>query len=155
MKNMKKYISALLAITVLLTFAGCNKSTHKEEFENNETQQTETEPQQTSTETTVTEEPEVEVNIVASQYSVLDVTDLFSKRDVKQTADTSDAKKYTVADGQTITITEEGVYVLTGTASNAQIFVNADENAKVQLVLQGLNVTNDSIRITHYSREIK
>ena len=58
MKNMKKYISALLAITVLLTFAGCNKSTHKEEFENNETQQTETEPQQTSTETTVTDEPE-------------------------------------------------------------------------------------------------
>ncbi len=153
MKNMKKYISALLAITVLLTFAGCSKSTQTAEFENNETQQTETEPQQTSTETatetTVTEEPEVEVNIVASQYSVLDVTDLFSKRDVKQTADTSDAKKYTVTDGQTITITEEGVYVLTGTASNAQIFVNADENAKVQLVLQGLNVTNDSIPVIY------
>lgn len=48
----------------------------------------------------------------------VDVADLFSDQDLEQTADTSQAKEITVADGQDITITEEGVYVISGTAEN-------------------------------------
>ena len=41
-----------------------------------------------------------------------------------------------------MTITEAGVYVLSGTAKNASILVTAGDEDKVQLVLDGLNITN-------------
>ena len=50
----------------------------------------------------------------------LDTTDLFTSRDLEQTADLSEAKSCTVSDGQTIEITSKGVYVITGSAANAQ-----------------------------------
>ena len=43
-----------------------------------------------------------------------------------------------------ITILEEGVYVFSGTLSDGQIAVNcADDDAKVQIVLNGVDITND------------
>ena len=69
--------------------------------------------------------------------------DIFTKRDLEQTADTSEAQSIKVADNKTIDITEEGVYVISGTAENCTIKVNADENAKVQLVLDGISITNN------------
>jgi hypothetical protein len=69
--------------------------------------------------------------------------DLFSKRDLKQTADLSEAQTITVTNNATIEITEEGVYVLTGTASNCTVKIEADKEAKIQLVLDGVTVTND------------
>ena len=74
----------------------------------------------------------------------IDTTDLFTDRDLKQTADVSEATTYTVSDGQTINITSEGVYVITGTASNASIIVEAGDEDKVQLVLDGVTITNES-----------
>ena len=74
----------------------------------------------------------------------IDTTDLFTDRDLEQTADLSEATTYTVSDGQTINITSEGVYVITGTASNASIIVEAGDEDKVQLVLDGVTMTNDS-----------
>ncbi len=72
-----------------------------------------------------------------------DTSELFSDRDLKQTADTSSAKTLTVSDGKTLSVTEEGVYVISGTAKNATIKVEASKDAKVQLVLDGVNITND------------
>lgn len=74
----------------------------------------------------------------------LDTSDMFSKRDLTQEADTSDAQSLTVSDGKDVTITEEGVYIISGTAKNATIIVDAADDAKVQLVLSGVNITNDS-----------
>ena len=74
----------------------------------------------------------------------IDTTDLFTDRDLEQTADLTNATYYTVSDGQTISITEEGVYVISGTASNAQIVVEAADEDKVQIVLDGASITNDS-----------
>ena len=74
----------------------------------------------------------------------LDTADMFTNRDLEQTADLSEATNYTVEDGQTIEITSEGVYVISGTAQNASIIVNAGDEDKVQLVLDGVTITNDS-----------
>ena len=73
---------------------------------------------------------------------IYSMNDLFSSRDLKQTADLSEAAAYTVTDGQDIHITAAGIYVLTGTASNATVYVEAGKEDKVQLVLDNLNVTN-------------
>ena len=91
----------------------------------------------TKSETIVTE---VELNT----SGVLDTTDMFSTRDLTQTVDTSEAKIITVSDEKTIEIAEEGVYVIIGTAKNCTIKINADKEAKVQLVLDGVSITNES-----------
>ena len=72
----------------------------------------------------------------------LDTSSVFTDRDMEQEADTSSAKSIEVKSGEDVTISEEGVYVLSGTATDATITVDADSSAKVQLVLNGLNVEN-------------
>lgn len=44
--------------------------------------------------------------------------------------------------GSTVTITEKGTYVLSGTLTNGQVRVEADDEAKVQVVLNGVDITN-------------
>lgn len=74
----------------------------------------------------------------------LDTADLFTDRDMTQTADTSKAKTYTLSDSQTINITSEGVYVIKGSAGNVTVTVDAADEDKVQIVLDGATITNDS-----------
>lgn len=76
--------------------------------------------------------------------SGLDPGELFTPRDLKQTADLSGAKSIAVSDGEDVRITAEGVYILSGTAEECTVRVEADKNAKVQLVLDGLSITNSS-----------
>ena len=80
----------------------------------------------------------------ASYTSKLTTDKIFTERDLKQTVDTEDATTYTVTDNKDITIKEEGIYVITGNASNASIIVDTTDDAKVQLVLKDLTITNDS-----------
>ena len=75
--------------------------------------------------------------------------DLFTSRDLKQQADLSDAVTYTLTDGQDIHITAGGVYVLTGTAKNATVYVEAGKDDKVQLVLNGVSVTNGNFPVIY------
>ena len=68
----------------------------------------------------------------------------FTERDLEQTADTSEAQNITVADNKTIDITDEGVYSINGSAENCTIRINAEDSAKVQLVLDGVNIDNEN-----------
>lgn len=79
-----------------------------------------------------------------SYSSQLTTSDLFTDRDLKQTIDTATATNYTVKDNENINITEEGGYVISGSASNVSIMVNSDDESKVQLVLKDLSITNSS-----------
>ena len=72
---------------------------------------------------------------------VLSAEELFTERDLEQTPDLSKALYYTVTDGTDIHITEKGVYVIRGTAKNVTVFVEAADDSKVQLVLDGVNIT--------------
>ena len=74
---------------------------------------------------------------------VLETSDMFTERDLEQVPDTSSATNITVSDGKDVSITEEGVYVISGTATDVTVTVDADENAKVQLVLDGVSITNE------------
>ena len=90
---------------------------------------------------------ETSKEIIAEQIAELSYNtssdEIFTERDLEQTADTSESQSITVGDNKTIDITEEGVYVISGTAENCTININADENAKVQLVLDGVSITNN------------
>ena len=68
--------------------------------------------------------------------------ELFTQRDLEQEPDLSEAVYLSVTDGAAICIQEPGVYVLSGTAKNATVTVDA-EGEKGQLVLDGLEIEND------------
>ena len=76
------------------------------------------------------------------ENGIIETEDLFSKRDLAQTADLSDAVFFTLSDNDDILISEAGVYVISGTASEATILVEAPDDAKVQIVLDSVSITN-------------
>ncbi len=69
-------------------------------------------------------------------------SDLFTARDLTQTVDLSETASITLTDGQTVTITEAGVYLLSGSAENTCVVVDAGDEDKVQLVLDGVSIRN-------------
>ena len=75
---------------------------------------------------------------------IMNADDEFSSRDMEQTADLSDATYLTLESGEDITITAAGVYVISGSAKESTIIVEAGDEDKVQLVLDGVTITNTS-----------
>ena len=61
--------------------------------------------------------------------------------DLADGASVSDSKAVSV-DKDSLTISQEGIYMLSGTLSNGQIVVRAPESAKVQLVLDGADISS-------------
>lgn len=80
--------------------------------------------------------------ITAVAGSKLDVSDMFTERDLEQTADLENATYITLVSDEDVSITEEGVYVISGDVSNVTIEIDADDEAKVQLVLDGVSIVN-------------
>lgn len=93
----------------------------------------------------------------ASQSDTDDIDSMFTDRDkevgydeekcvaITLSDDGSSCDNTSVAiDGQTITITEEGTYLLSGSLSNGSVVVATDENVKVRLILNGVVINNDS-----------
>lgn len=90
-----------------------------------------------------TEEAEIVTATVSSNdHGLIDASSLFSDRDLEQTVDYTNATYYTVSDGQDISITSEGIYVLSGSATEVTISIETDDSSKVQLVLDGVTITN-------------
>ena len=148
MKKMKRFYTGLI-LTAALT--GCTASSAAASTETQvqessaEIEQetvTETTQEQASVNTEETASSAITTTVSAYADGILDTSDLFTERDLTQTADLSNAVQYTVQDGQDITISEEGVYVISGTASEVTITVDAVDDAKVQIVLDGVSITN-------------
>ena len=47
-------------------------------------------------------------------------------------------------EGQTVTITEEGTYLLSGSLSDGSVVIYTDENVKVRLILNGVSINSSS-----------
>ncbi len=82
--------------------------------------------------------------LTSSVNKIYKSSELFTDRDLKQSADTAQATKYNVSDNNNITITAEGTYVISGTAKNVTIYVEAGDSDKVQIVLDNLSITNET-----------
>lgn len=90
----------------------------------------------------------------AMSDAAIDITDMFTKRDLAGTYDESKAVKITLS-GKTavcnssnvqiedgvVTIKAAGVYVLSGTLTDGTIVVDVGDDDKVQLVLDGVSIT--------------
>lgn len=80
-----------------------------------------------------------------SYSSALAASTNFTERDLEQSADTTDAVNVTLNDGEVYTISDAGVYVLSGSYTDTTIVVDADDSDKVQLVVDGLTITNSNL----------
>ena len=76
-------------------------------------------------------------------------SELFTNRDLEQNVNTSNATKYNVSDGENINITSAGVYVISGTAKNVTIYVEAGDLDKVKIVLENLSITNETMPVIY------
>lgn len=99
---------------------------------------------------TETDTEEIEVQSITEIFSS---ADMFTERDLAGTYEESGAVYVTLSgdgitgetdgvaiNGQTVTITAEGTYIFSGTLSEGQIVVDAD-NAKVQIVFDNVDIT--------------
>ncbi len=134
---MKRNTIALLAALIIsLTAAGCSSSENSNSV--------------TAVSNSASAQAQAAAgNTAGSTTSAADSSELFTNRDLKQEADLSEAKQLTVSDNSTIDITEAGVYVISGSASNCTVKVNASSEDKVQLVLDGVTVTNSDFPVIY------
>ena len=75
----------------------------------------------------------------ALDLSQLNYDDYFSARDLSGTWKAEDAQE--IALSGSVTISEAGVYVLSGTVADGCVTVSAPKDAKVQLVLNGVSIS--------------
>lgn len=75
--------------------------------------------------------------------SAFNTSEMFSERDLKQSADLTAATRIKLESEKDVTLNKDGVYVLSGDVKNVTIVVEADKEAKVQIVLDGVSITNE------------
>jgi len=132
MTDAKKTIILFLTMGALM-LSGCNTKI------GNTTQQT--------TESSTT---------TSSSVTETDTSDMFSDRDKEVGYDESESVTISLADNSsscesdavsitenTITIKDEGTYILSGSLSDGMVIVEAEDTDKVQIVLNGVSISND------------
>ena len=87
--------------------------------------------------------------ITGSVKKVYKTSELFTQKDLEQDVNTSNATKYTVFEEESINITKEGTYVISGTAKNVTIYVEAGDSDKVQIVLENLSIINETMPVIY------
>ena len=92
----------------------------------------------------------------AAADNAVSKSEMFTERDLSGEYDESEAETITLSgssaktsassgvtvDGSKVTITSEGTYIVSGTLSDGQIIVEADDAAKVQIVLRDASITS-------------
>jgi lipopolysaccharide export system protein LptA len=97
------------------------------------------------------------VTDTAAAVSTIDTSALFSDRDLDASYDESTAVTIQLSgdtascssdavtiDGSQITLLDEGTYVFSGTLTNGQIVIDADDTDQVQIVLSGADITSST-----------
>ena len=162
-------VSLLLASS--LAFGGCGTAVTSSSSVNAESARTESTGETSADNADTTSESTDSENAMESASDInfdLELTEStidteFTDREKSGSYKASEAVKITLnkttatvsgsgvkADGSTITITEEGVYIVSGTLEDGQIIVDASDSDKVQIVLDGVHInckTNAAIYV--------
>ncbi len=133
---MKKKALLLLVLTALFTLSACGSAGAAETAS-------------TSSQTVQTE--------MTTFISTASSSEMFTDRDLEIGYDEESCVLITLSgdsascssnavqiSDSTVTITDEGTYILSGTLSNGMVVVNAEDTDKVQLVLNGVQITSDT-----------
>lgn len=128
---MKKVLSLLLAFMLL---AGCTQQPPADDPQPQPTQKDDLQ--------ITTEAPQVDVQSLFSDRDYRTDYEKFATVTLNGSTAASDSNAVRI-EGSTITITDEGTYVLTGKL-DGMVIVDADKEDKTQLVLQNAQITNSA-----------
>lgn len=136
----------VVAVMCMLSLQGCGAKASQPSAPSTSSEEV------AATTAAATEEADTETSV--ADASTFDLE--YSKRDLDASYDESAATKITLAetsasvsgagataDGSMVTITAEGVYVVSGSLSDGQLVVEAPDDAKVQVVLKGVTIHNE------------
>ncbi len=139
----KKFVLWLLAASISLTLLGGCGLTGSSDVEE-------------TAENTDTAETELVVETAEAEFP-MDVEDMFTNRDLRMDYDADEAISIVLSgttaactdssvevSGATVTITQEGVYLLSGSLTDGMIIVDVEDSEKVQLVLNGVSIANST-----------
>ena len=96
---------------------------------------------------TLTESSEVleYESIPLNPIEIVDESEMFSDRDLINDYDLVAGKEIKLSDENgSFTITEEGTYIISGKLTNGQLIVDATDEAKIQIVLNGVEISYSS-----------
>ncbi len=138
---MKKLVKVLALSAVICTSSlgvSYNNPTSKTVYADTTTTAT--------TETTETTTEEVDLSPKAREFTKEELSEDYSLHSTITLADNASksTSSYAKVSGNTITITGAGVYELSGSLTDGQIIVDVEDDAKVQLVLNGVTINNDT-----------
>lgn len=150
---MKKIFSLILSLALLLCGAACGPSSPSVTAAPGSlpaaSGSASAEPVTDTAQTVTVPTPQTDTSTATAAAAGAD--DMFSDRDFEigysdymsiylaDNATSSDGD--VIISGNTVTITGEGTYLLTGTLSNGQILIDAPDSEKIQLVLAGADIT--------------
>lgn len=140
-RGIKKTVAACCIALMLLS--GCTKSAGTESAD---------------TKDTVSDLTEQGENLSDTDEDTAEDTDsMFTDRDKEVGYDENECTAIQLSDdgsscdsqsvsieGQTVTITEEGTYLLSGSLSDGSVVIHTDENVKVRLILNGVSINSSS-----------
>lgn len=87
--------------------------------------------------------PEADSDVGSFAGEVITASEMFTDRDLRGEYDPAGAEEILLSEGD-VTITEEGVYLVSGSLEDGMILVEAKETDKVQLVLCGVEINNSA-----------
>lgn len=136
--SFKKIISAvLLSAFVTATFAGCSNSdtqTADEATVKISSSSTSSNADDSSTDDEMFTARDKEIGYDESECETITLSD---------NASTSSLKSVKI-DGNTITVSEEGTYIVSGTLSDGQIIIDGDKNEKIRFILDGVTINSNT-----------
>ena len=138
----KKTAAIVLALALAISLAACGTSKSEDTNVSVNSSVENTSESDNAQVTKIDQGSEVVTSANVSSAGAIDASDLFTNRDLTQTADLEGAVYYTLSSGEDISITKAGVYVISGSATDVTITVDATDDDKVQLVLNGAEITN-------------
>lgn len=131
---MKRITSILAALMLILTmFAGCTSQSADTAQASSDTAVT-TVASDTATDSTMFTDRDKEIGYSEAESTIITLAD---------NATTASGDGAAIS-GNTITISAEGIYIFGGSLENGQIIVDAADDAKIQLVLNGVEISNES-----------
>ena len=144
----RKLASIALTGALLIGTIGCTSAeTNSKNTKTTMTSKTTTSASNSGTKATntkTTSNTSTSINTTtSSNIQELVASDMFSNKDKEVGHDATQAKTIKL-ENKSITISQEGTYILSGSISNGQVIVDAPDTAKIRIILNGVNINNDT-----------
>ena len=129
----KKWLAIVLSVVLILAIPGCGEKDSLKDTEIKDNEMTQTDDSDVSEDDMFTNRD------LNSDYNVNE--SVYVSLNGDSVSCDSDSVKI---DGTRITLSEEATYIFSGKLDNGQIIVNAGEQDKLQMVLDGAEITSES-----------